>query len=226
MTNWSDAASDAPPDDTPPDDTPPDDTSPDGATRSVAPPSAVRRAFVVVGALALVGLLAWASFVVLSSGSDEADSAMIGSPVPALSLADAESGEVFQLTSPGKVLVINFWAPWCIPCRPEHEMLDRVVLGLSPDDVTVVGITYQSDPDDVQTFLDDVGRSMRSFADPDGRASIEFGVTGVPETFVVDTAGVIRRHVVGPLEEGQLERLIAEVQRPPSADGDGLMATA
>ena len=177
------------------------------------PPAPARRVAVVVASLAVLALLAWASFAVLSRGSDESASALLGAPVPALSLADAESGEVFQLAAPGKVLVVNFWAPWCIPCRPEHEMLNRVALDLSPDDVTIVGITYQSEPGDVRTFLDEVGRNIRSFADADGRAAIEFGVTGVPETFVVDATGIVRRHVVGPLEAGQLERLVTEVQQ-------------
>jgi cytochrome c biogenesis protein CcmG/thiol:disulfide interchange protein DsbE len=178
-----------------------------------APPSPARRMAVVVASLAVLGLLAWASFAVLSRGSDESASALLGLPVPPLSLADAESGEVFQLAAPGKVLVVNFWAPWCIPCRPEHEMLNRVALDLSPDEVTIVGITYQSEPDDVRSFLDEVGRNIRSFADADGRAAIEFGVTGVPETFVVDASGIVRRHVVGPLDDGQLERLVTEVEQ-------------
>lgn len=180
-------------------------------------PSGARRTVVVIASLAVLGLLAWASFAVLSRGSDESESALLGQPVPALSLADAESGELFQLTAPGKVLVINFWAPWCVPCRPEHEMLNQVALTLSPDDVAIVGITYQSENDDVRSFLDQVGRNIRSFADADGRAAIEFGVTGVPETFVVDAAGIVRRHVVGPLEDGQLERLVAEVRQDAPA---------
>lgn len=190
---------------------PPDVTTPSDR------PSGARRIVVVITSLAVLGLLAWASFAVLSRGSDESESALLGQPVPALSLADAESSEVFQLAAPGKVLVINFWAPWCVPCRPEHEMLNRVALTLSPDDVAIVGISYQSESDDVRSFLDQVGRNIRSFADADGRAAIEFGVTGVPETFVVDAAGIVRRHVVGPLEDGQLERLVAEVRQAPPA---------
>lgn len=187
----------------------PDDAAP-------PPPSRTRRAIVVVAVVALVGLLAWASFAVLSRGDDTAESKLLGQPVPVLSLADAESGQVFQLSAPGKVLVINFWAPWCIPCRPEHEMLNQLALQLSPDDVTIIGIAYQSRPDDVRSFLDDVGRNIRSFADDDGRASIEFGVTGVPETFVVDAAGIVRRHVVGPLADGQLEQIVTELQATAS----------
>jgi cytochrome c biogenesis protein CcmG/thiol:disulfide interchange protein DsbE len=190
---------------------------PPDAPPPIEPPSGARRILVAVASLAVLGVLAWASFAVLSRGSDESESALLGQPVPALSLADAESGEVFQLTAPGKVLVINFWAPWCVPCRPEHEMLNQVALTLSPDDVAIVGITYQSESDDVRSFLDQVGRNIRSFADTDGRAAIEFGVTGVPETFVVDAAGIVRRHVVGPLEDDQLERLVAEVRRAEPA---------
>jgi len=164
---------------------------------------------------AVVVLLAAAAFVALGRRDQAAASRLIGKPMPTLVMTDAESGASFALTAPGRILVVNFWAPWCVPCLGEHRMLNAAATTLDADQVTLVGIAYQSDQSDISTFLNKVGRNVRSLQDIDGRASIEFGVTGVPETFVVDRNGVVRGHVSGPISETQLLDLIAAVVSDP-----------
>lgn len=154
----------------------------------------------------MVGLLAWAGFTVLGRDGGET-SRLVGKALPALVLAEAETSEPFALAAPGKVLVINFWAPWCVPCLPEHRMLNEQATNRG-DDVVIVGIAYQSDVGDVSRFLDRVGRGTRTLVDDAGRASIEFGVTGVPETFFVDATGTVRDHVTGPVDTETFDRIV------------------
>jgi cytochrome c biogenesis protein CcmG/thiol:disulfide interchange protein DsbE len=158
----------------------------------------------------VVALVAWAGFTVLARDGAEA-SRLIGRQVPAIVLPEAETGEAFSLAAPGRVLVVNFWAPWCVPCLAEHRMFAAAAAELG-DGVVIVGITYQSELGDVSRFLDRVGRATRTLADDDGRASIEFGVTGVPETFFVDQSGVVRDHVTGPVDQERFDTALAELR--------------
>ena len=122
-----------------------------------------------------------------------------------------------RLDAPGKVTVINFWAPWCVPCLGEHRMLNTASATYPADQVRFVAIAYQSQLADVTGFLDRVGRNVPTLTDADGIASIDFGVTGVPETFVVDRAGIVRAHVDGALTQSKLATLVDPLLAPPAA---------
>jgi cytochrome c biogenesis protein CcmG/thiol:disulfide interchange protein DsbE len=167
-----------------------------------------RRAIAVAAVVVVVGALAWAAFVILARGTSDADSPLLGKPAPAVLLPQLEGADAVRLSSPGKVTVINFWAPWCVPCLAEHQMLNRAVATYPADQVRFVAIAYQSRDTDVTSFLDRVGRNVATFTDEDGIASIDFGVTGVPETFVVDQLGVVRAHVNGALTQRKLTDLL------------------
>lgn len=166
-----------------------------------------RRWFGVAGGLALLVGLGWAALTVFGNDSRFADSALIGKPMPAMALADVDSGQARPIESPGNVLVVNFWAPWCVPCRTEHPLLNTLAVRYADHAVRFVGVTYQSNLGDAAAFLDRGGRGMPNVFDPDGRAGIEFGVVGVPETFFIDRAGIVRARVIGPVSEA----LVVEV---------------
>jgi cytochrome c biogenesis protein CcmG/thiol:disulfide interchange protein DsbE len=111
-----------------------------------------------------------------------------GQPVPGLSSAD--------LAGRG-VTIVNIWASWCVPCRDEHPLLVELA---RRDDIRLVGINYKDQPDNARRFLGALGNPFQAVGvDPTGRASIEWGVYGVPETFVVNGAGRIIHKHVGPL---------------------------
>jgi cytochrome c biogenesis protein CcmG/thiol:disulfide interchange protein DsbE len=106
----------------------------------------------------------------------------------------------------GKPVLINFWASWCAPCRLEAPLLEDLA---EREGLTLYGIAYKDDPVLAQRFLDEFGNPfVHIAADLDGRGAIEWGVTGFPETFVVDGDGIIRAHYAGPLTEAVVEDII------------------
>src|SRR5471032_3101986 len=129
----------------------------------------------------------------------EIPSPLIGKHVPAFSLPQVEdAGRSFNSRDmEGKVWVLNVWASWCAPCRAEHPaLLELSRLSAAP----VVGLNYNDVRGDSQKWLKDFGNPYQvSVFDGDGKTGIEFGVYGVPETFVIDKHGQIRLKLTGPL---------------------------
>jgi len=125
-------------------------------------------------------------------------SALIGKPVPQFTLPallDGKSG-LASADLKGKVRLVNVFASWCVPCRAEHPLLMR----LAKDGVELDGINYKDKPEDASAWLGDLGDPYaRIGADRAGTVAIDWGVYGVPETFVIDRQGTIRYKQVGPL---------------------------
>ncbi|MGB8603146.1 MAG: DsbE family thiol:disulfide interchange protein, partial [Rhizomicrobium sp.] len=143
----------------------------------------------------LVGLLFWQ---LLPGKPDAQPSALlIGNPVPDYSLpALAGTRPVMAADLKGRVRVVNFFASWCVPCRTEAGALQL----LARNGVPIVGIAYRDKPDDTRRFLTDVGNPYAMVGrDDNGRAAIDFGLTGVPETFLIDASGTVRFKYAGPL---------------------------
>lgn len=168
--------------------------------------------------LALFGTLALTLWLGLRHGASEAlPSALVGKPVPALSLPQlTESGQRFSPSQlKGQVWLLNVWASWCQACREEHPVL----LGLSAaQPLPIVGLNYQDQREPGLRWLSEHGDPYRLTAvDADGRAGMELGVYGVPETFLIDKQGRVRLRHAGPLTPEVLQReilpLVKELQR-------------
>ena len=108
------------------------------------------------------------------------------------------AGKPFDLKAlRGDVVVVNVWASWCAPCRQEHPLL--MELAKDPG-IRLVGINYKDNPENARRFLGALGNPFAAVgADPNGRAAIDWGVYGVPETFVIGPDGTIRHKQIGPL---------------------------
>lgn len=160
----------------------------------------------------LVGLLFWQ--LLPSGGPPSAPAPLIGKPVPAYRLP-ALSGTV-PVTSAdfqGRVRVVNFFASWCAPCRAEAGALQL----LARNGVTVVGIAYRDQASDTRQFLTDVGNPYTAVGrDDDGRAALDFGLTGVPETYLIDASGIVRFKYAGPLTEEVVRTRIIPLARRKS----------
>ena len=176
------------------------------STGSVTPPRSNRRWMVFVP-LALFVVLAGLFLLQLLSGRDGAaiPSALIGAQAPETDLPPIEGTDMPGLSSkdfPGRVTVVNVWASWCAPCRQEHPLL----MQLSRDErITVAGLNYKDEAENARRFLGELGNPYAAVgADGTGRTAINWGVYGVPETFVVGRDGTIRFKHVGPLSPQSL----------------------
>ncbi len=168
----------------------------------------------VLPLLLLVGLVA-----VFASNMDRdpslVRSVLINKPAPAFALpAVAGSGvEGFDTASlQGEVTVVNVFASWCVPCREEHPLLERLK---AETGVRIFGINQKDAPENAVAFLTELGNPyQRIGGDADNRVSIDWGVYGVPETFVVNAAGVITFKHVGPISPESLEKeVIPAIER-------------
>src|SRR5216684_4137054 len=135
-------------------------------------------------------------------------SPLIGRPVPEFSLAPVKGRDLGLSTADlrGDVTLVNVFASWCLACREEHPRLMRMKeQGLVP----IHGLNYKDKPDDAVRWLDTMGDPYtRTGADLDGRVAIDWGVYGVPETFVVDRQGRIAFKQIGPISPQILEQTI------------------
>lgn len=150
--------------------------------------------------------LAWFLFEGLRGPPpDELPSTLIDKPVPALTLPALDAttrGFGPKDLAAGRVTVVNVFASWCVPCREEAPQLAQ--LGQARG-VQLFGLVWKDTPKKARGFLDDVGNPYARIGyDGEGRAGIEWGVYGVPETYIIDRHGVIRERFVGPITPDNL----------------------
>lgn len=138
---------------------------------------------------------------------DSLPSTLVGRPVPAVPATALGTEPAFDaaiLRQPG-VKLVNFWASWCAPCRAEHPMLER----LAAEGIPIYGVNYKDDPAKALAFLAELGNPFRAItADASGRAALDWGVYGVPETYVIDGSGRVILRFAGPITGQELERTI------------------
>jgi len=110
----------------------------------------------------------------------------------------------------GKPFVLNFWASWCVSCREEARELEAFWQE-HKDEFKVVGIAIQDEPEAAKKFAAYYGKTYILGMDEDGKAAIDYGVSGVPETFLIDKNGVIREKITGPVDRARLNQLISKM---------------
>lgn len=159
----------------------------------------------------LLGLSALFLFRSLGQDPHQHPHALVGQPVPKSPVSPIEGGEEVALASAvqGPAL-LNVFASWCVPCRVEHGQL----LALKAKGVRIVGLSWRDDPGATRALLQELGNPYaRVLSDPADHAGIDLGLSGVPETYVVDGRGMIVDKISAPLGPEDVTRLEAELAR-------------
>jgi cytochrome c biogenesis protein CcmG, thiol:disulfide interchange protein DsbE len=172
---------------------------PDGSSR--------RRLLYLLPAAGFAGI-ALAFVRGLDRDPSEVPSVLIGRPVPVFSLPPVKGRRlgIASANLKGEVSLVNVFASWCVACRAEHPLLMQLTVDKA---VPIHGLNYKDRPEDAAHWLDGFGDPyIRTGADLDGRVAIDWGVYGVPETYVVSASGCIAYKQVGPLTERDIKQTI------------------
>ena len=132
----------------------------------------------------------------------------IGKAAPSFNLPNlyASTESISPEDMKGKVWLLNVWASWCGACRAEHQVINRLVKN---NQIEIIGLNYKDGSDEAKQWLEELGNPYVSVAvDREGRTGIDWGVYGVPETFVVDKQGIIRYKNIGPVYEQDVKETI------------------
>ncbi len=132
--------------------------------------------------------------------NEDLPSVLIGKPFPAFQLNSVQEGEaaISMEDLKGQPSLVNVWATWCVACRVEHPVLNK----LAEQGVVIHGINYKDDTESARKWLQDLHNPYQlNISDPEGRLGLDLGVYGAPETFLVDAEGVIRYKFIGVIDE-------------------------
>lgn len=182
---------------------------------AAAPPPR-RRGLLLAPVLIFAGLVLMFTFALHKGDPSKLPSALVGRPAPPLDLAPLEGlvgvagrpvpGTHADAFKTGRVSVVNFWASWCVPCVEEHPLLVRLA---ARGDVALYGVNYKDQAANARRFLGRHGNPFKAVGvDANGRAAVDWGVYGMPETFVVDGRGIIVYKHVGQLTPAALDGLV------------------
>jgi cytochrome c biogenesis protein CcmG/thiol:disulfide interchange protein DsbE len=134
-------------------------------------------------------------------------------PAPDISVTTID-GRQFTLSElQGKVVVLNIWASWCVPCREEAAAFNQIHARYAGADVAFVGIAWNDEESEVRKFVQQYRVPYTVALDPEGRIAIDYGLTGVPETFFIDRQGRLTRKWIGPISASQLGALVEPMVR-------------
>ena len=175
------------------------ETVPPGRTRKGLSPTWIAAGIIALVVLALLGYALMA---------DPVEPPQIGSAVPDFQHTALDGSPMSLSDHRGQVVVLNFFSSWCDPCQQEAAALEQTWRAYQGRGVHFLGIAYKDADSKAQAFLDRFGVSYPSTVDRSNRTARDYGVTGVPETFVIDQQGLLAHHFIGPITQAQLSQEI------------------
>ena len=203
----------------------PDETGPDATGDQAGPPSEppeipksvitmrrTRKALWIAVAVALpVAMLIAVLATSPSARSRAVKSPLVGKPAPPAEGTTIDGSRASLADLRGQWVVVNFFATWCVPCRTEHPELIRFADShRQAGDASVFAVVYSDSPSAVKDYRAGNGGDWPMLADPDGRVALDFGVGGIPESFLVSPDGFIVSKILGGVRAADLDRLLAQ----------------
>ncbi len=174
-------------------------------------------AMVLVPAVGLIGLLAYG----FSRDPRDIRSPLLGRPAPPLSLTLFDGSRFVLAQQADKVVVVNFWASWCLPCRDEAPLLEAAWVAYRERGVVVVGVNFQDAEPAARAFLGEFGLTYPNGPDAGGRIAIGYGVYGIPELFVIGRDGRIAYKHIGAIGGTVLVAKVEEALRGTVSASEG-----
>ena len=136
----------------------------------------------------------------LAGCGELSEKATVGLTAPDFTLVDLQ-GKTWKLSDlRGQVVLVNFWATWCPPCLEEMPSMEKLYRSMSPDSFKMVATLYKDEPEAAQRLVSSKGYTFPVLLDPDEKTGQAYGLTGVPETFIIDRIGVLRKKFIGPVQ--------------------------
>jgi cytochrome c biogenesis protein CcmG/thiol:disulfide interchange protein DsbE len=140
----------------------------------------------------------------------------VGKPAPAFALPSLADGSTVSLEQyKGKIVVLNFWSSWCIPCKEENPALTDAWERYRGTDVVLLGVVFQDSKDAARDYTARLGNTWTSAVDDDGHVALGYGVFGPPETYFIGADGVIAGRHIGPIDEQTLLTGIEALRKGP-----------
>ena len=199
-----------------------EETHNSGPSTSSGPTGRIgRRTLIIIGVsipvLAFLAVLAWASFtsggapggIAVNESVTEVQQERKAAPNFLLELPDGVTLSIEDLR--GKVVMLDFWASWCQPCRDEAPVLAQVYREYRGRDVEFVGINLWDSPGDAELFLQQQGHEYPNGIDSEGKIAISYGVRGIPEKFFLTRDGLIARKFTGPMNPALLRQILDDL---------------
>ena len=165
----------------------------------------------------IIGLLAWG----FTRSPRDIPSPLVGRPAPPFTLPLFEGGTLRLEDLQGKVVFLNFWASWCPPCRAEARTLEEAWWAYKDRDVVFVGVNIQDQEPAARAFLEEFGITYPNGIDRGSRIAIDYGLWGVPETFIIDQSGRITYKHIGLLGLGTITARLDEALQGVVSAGEG-----
>ena len=177
-----------------------------------------RRTVVIVAVsvpvLALLAILAWASITSgparggLAVNDDTIELSVDAEAAPEFNLSQVGAGEISSEQLLGRVVMLDFWASWCPPCRDEAPVLAQIYGEYRDKGVEFIGVNLWDNAGDAELFLQQEGHQYPNGIDEEGKIAIRYGVRGIPEKFFIDRDGLIVRKFSGPMDADRLRRIL------------------
>jgi cytochrome c biogenesis protein CcmG/thiol:disulfide interchange protein DsbE len=189
------------------DETPPDEEGPPAVV------SGLRRTRKVLWIAVAVAVPVFLLVLVLANGEPAATRAvkspLVGKPAPPIEGETVDGAAASLASFEGKWVVVNFFATWCVPCRQEHPELIRFAQAHgATGDAAVLGVVYSDNAQAVREFRDKEGGAWPMLADPKGRIALDYGVAGIPESFLVSPEGVVVAKLLGGVRAADLDQVL------------------